>query len=158
MNGTLLKSCAVMAATCTAVTAGGCSWIGVTRAPERPVSAAPPAVCTRSVAAPVGDTILGGLAVIAGGALIYTSSHQICLSGCPTDQGLLWGGIAAVAAGVTLGVSAGFGYAWTAECREIQEQQSACISGIEASCAALRVLPAKGETSDAPKVHGPQPR
>jgi hypothetical protein len=121
----------------------GCSWIGVTRAPPRPVDPVPPVQCTRSVAAPVGDTILGVLAIATGVALTSFGNKPVCVGSCPGDQGAIWAGVGAIAAGVTLGVSAGFGYAWTADCRELEEMQDRCIAGVEASCQALREDPAE---------------
>jgi hypothetical protein len=133
---------AIASASCVAFTSAGCSWIGVTRVPERPVSPAPPVTCTRSVAAPVGDTILAALAVIAGGTMTAYGSNPFCLSSsCPSEPGLIWGGVGLMAVGVTLGVSAGFGYSWTADCREIGDLQEACIAGVEASCKNLQLGP-----------------
>jgi hypothetical protein len=133
---------AVGAASWVVLTSGGCSWIMVTRAPERPVGPTPPVTCTRSVAAPVVDTVVGSLAVIGGAGMAAFGSNPICLnSSCPSDSGLIWGGVALAAAGVVLGVSSGFGYAWTAECREIGALQQSCIVGVEASCTNLEVGP-----------------
>jgi hypothetical protein len=132
-----------------ALPTGGCSWIGVTRAPQRPVPATPPVQCTSGVAAPVGDTIIGVLAIAAGAVLAVAGASPICLGApCPADTGLVLAGVGIMALGVTAGVSAVFGYGWTAECRELEEVQTRCIAGVEASCAALRADPASSQVQE----------
>jgi len=125
----------------TVVATGGCSWIAVTRPPPRPVDPAPPVLCTQSVAAPVVDTIVGVAAVGAGATVTWLSTTCLMPGSCPTSTGGVVAGAALIALGVVEGVSAGFGYAWTAECRELSGLQAKCISGVEASCAGLRGPP-----------------
>jgi len=68
----LLRAVAISVAVLLVIPSGGCSWIGVTSPPQRPVDAAPPVQCTRSTSAPVGDTIISVLAVLGGlGTLAY---------------------------------------------------------------------------------------
>ena len=154
MNAT--RVVVVAAASWVSLTSSGCSLIAVTRAPERPVDPAPPVACTRSVAAPVIDTVVGSLALISGIGMAAAGANPICLSStCPSDSGLIWGGVAVAAAGVALGVSAGFGYAWTAECRQIGGLQLSCISGIEDSCLNLKVGPPEKPNRGA-RCAGPQ--
>jgi len=136
-----------------AIPSGGCSWIGVTKPPSRPIDATPPVQCTRSVAAPVGDTIIGVLAVATGVALTVLGTNPIglCNPPCPADTGAIWGGVGLMALGVTAIISAGFGYSWTADCRELEELQQKCIAGVEASCVALRAEPSTSEGQDKPR-------
>jgi hypothetical protein len=156
MDKDALRVAAVAAASWVAFSSTGCSWIGVTRAPERPVNPTPHVECTRSVAAPVGDTVLGALALIAGGAMTWAGTSPICLStSCPADTGLIWGGVGLMAVGLTLGVSAGFGYAWTSDCREIGDLQESCIVGVEVSCTNLKVGPPEKSNRGA-RCGGPQ--
>lgn len=149
-------ACVVAVAAWMMSVSGGCSWIAVTRAPERPVDPSPLVTCTRSVAAPVSDTILGSLALIGGIGMTAYGSHPLCLSStCSSDSGLIWGGVGLAVAGVALGVSAGFGYSWTAECREMGDLQLSCISGVEASCANLKVGPPE-KPNRGDRCNGPQ--
>ena len=130
-----------------AIPSGGCSWIGITRPPSRPIGATPPVQCTTGVAAPVGDTIIGVLTVAIGVALV-------AIAGSTDDKdsaGAIAAGVGIMALGATAGVSAGFGYGWTAECRELEELQKKCIAGVEASCAALRAEPSTSEGQDKPR-------
>ena len=155
----LLKLGAISVAVLFGISTGGCSWIGVTSPPQRPVDAAPPVQCTRSVAAPVGDTIIGVLALLAGaGTISYGASGGVCLNGmfggpaapCPVIQGAVWGGVGIIVAGVVAFVSAGFGYNWTADCRELESLQTACLAGVEDSCAALREKPSSSQRQEIP--------
>jgi len=155
----LLKAVAISVAILLVIPSGGCSWIGVTSPPQRPVDAAPPVQCTRSTSAPVGDTIIGVLAVLGGvGTVAYGSSGGICMNGmwggppapCPVIQGAVWGGAGIIVAGVAALVSAGFGYSWTAECRELEELQTACLAGVEDSCTALRQKPPSSQRQEGP--------
>jgi hypothetical protein len=140
-----------------AIPSGGCSWIGVTRPPQRPVDTAPPVQCTRSTAAPVGDTIISVLTLLGGiGTLAYGAAGGICFNGmfggtpapCPAIPGAVWAGVGIMAVGVAAGVSAGFGYSWTAECRELEDMQTACLAGVEDSCTALRQKPPSSERQE----------
>jgi len=47
-------------------------------------------------------------------------------------------GVGVAALGAVLGVSAGFGYSDTAECRELQQTQLSCVNGVEDSCRVLK--------------------
>jgi len=149
MGATTAKMAAVVAASCLAFTGGGCSLIGVSRAPERPVDPSPPVVCTRSVAAPVGDTVISALTLLSGIGMAAFGSVW------GTSNVYLWGGIGLLAVGVTTGVSAGFGYSWTSDCREIGDLQAACISGVEASCNNLKMGPPEKSNRGA-RCDGPQ--
>ncbi|HET8725234.1 MAG TPA: hypothetical protein VFM53_13645 [Anaeromyxobacteraceae bacterium] len=119
----------------------GCSWILVNKPPPDPIPATPPLACTSSVAAPVVDTVLAAAALGTGIAFLVMGSQPtgsctgfgcIDLSGL-NKAGVIAGGVLAATA-IPLGFSAGFGYATTAECRELKDVQLACISGVEASC------------------------
>jgi hypothetical protein len=144
-----LRVVAVALALLLAIPSGGCSWIGVTKPPSRPIDATPPVQCTSGVAAPVGDTIIGVLAIIAGAVMTsYGASGGPCSynvlgssAPCPADPGFVWGGVGIMTVGVAAVVSAGFGYNWTADCRELEELQNKCIAGVEASCKNLQVGP-----------------
>jgi hypothetical protein len=138
---------AVALALLLAIPSGGCSWIGITKPPSRPIDATPPVQCTTGVAAPVGDTIIGVLTVATGVALVAIAGS----TSNKDSAGAIAAGVGAIALGATAGVSAGFGYTWTAECRELEEFQKACIAGVEASCAALRAEPSTAEGQDKPR-------
>ena len=50
----------------------------------------------------------------------------------------MWWGIAlGVLGGVYPTYNAAYGYSTTAKCRELQEAQLSCVSGVEAACRAL---------------------
>lgn len=117
-----------------AILSSGCSWIFLTKPPPRPVDATPPVQCATDTKAPAAD-LTTGLIFIPGGLLIAGAS-SLGNSNSGTAAGL-----ATMAVGVVSLVSAGFGYTWTAECRELKSQQLGCLSGVEESCAALRVEP-----------------
>lgn len=159
----LLKLGAISVAVLLVIPSGGCSWIGVTSPPQRPVDAAPPVQCTRSTSAPVGDTIISVLAVLGGlGTLAYGAGGGYCFSfslpggqpapapSCPAIQGAVWAGVGIMAVGVAAGISAGFGYSWTAECRELEGLQTACLAGVEDSCTALRQKPPSSQRQERP--------
>ncbi len=61
------------------------------------------------------------------------------------DQRAGWigAGLAITGAATTLGSSASYGYSTTAKCRELKETQLDCVSGVEDSCAALRLPPTR---------------
>jgi hypothetical protein len=97
----------------------------------------------------VGDTVISALTLVSGVGMtgfgaVWGTSNQY-----------LWGGIALLAVGVTTGVSAGLGYAWTSDCREIADLQLSCISGVEASCVNLKVGPPEKPNRGA-RCDGPQ--
>lgn len=119
------------------ILSSGCSWITVTRPPPRPVDSTQPVQCTTTPAAPIADTAAGLIAIPAGALTAAVGADSFIGRNEPT----IWAGIGIVAAGVASLVSAGSGYAWTRECRELQSQQMGCLSGVEESCTALRVEP-----------------
>ena len=81
---------AVALALVLAIPSGGCSWIGITKPPSRPVDATPPVQCTTGVAAPVGDTIIGVLAIAAGAVVVGFATNPMCLGSggaCSSETG-----------------------------------------------------------------------
>jgi hypothetical protein len=128
---------AVALALALAIPSGGCSWIGITRPPSRPIDATPPVQCTTGVAAPVGDTIIGVLTVAAGVAVVAFAASM----GSMDSGGAIAAGVGGIALGATALASSINGYNWTAECRDLEELQKKCIAGVEASCGALRADP-----------------
>ena len=55
-----------------------------------------------------------------------------------SDPTVMWWGIAlGVLGGVYPTYNAAYGYSTTAKCRELQEAQLSCVSGVEAACRAL---------------------
>jgi hypothetical protein len=135
---------AVALASLLAIPSGGCSWIGITRPPSRPIDATPPVQCTTGVAAPVGDTIIGVLTAATGVAVVAFSAIF-------ADSEYIWAGVGGIALGATALASSIYGYNWTSECRELEELQNRCIAGVEASCAALRAEPSSSEGQDKPR-------
>jgi len=134
----LQRGVAVSLAMLLAIPSGGCSWIGITKPPSRPIDATPPVQCTTGVAAPVGDTIIGVLTVATGVAVVAFAASM----GSNKDSaGAIVAGVGGIALGATALASSIYGYNWTAECRELEELQKKCIAGVEASCAALRAEP-----------------
>jgi hypothetical protein len=125
----------------------GCSWLFVNKPPEPPTPASPPIECTSSQASPVIDTIMA-VALAAGGVATIAVSEGMrrnCsgwLSMCGVNTAATAGGAVLVAAAVPTAFSAAHGFATTSDCRTVKEAQLACLSGVEASCAALRGKPA----------------
>jgi hypothetical protein len=147
---------------CLAVLAlSGCSWLGMTRPPSPPIDPSPPPTCTTSRTLPALDTtaavLVGIPAVVFTGwaiatpvdppncSLLSSSSQPPCSLFAPqtggAKAGMIVGGLAFVGFAVAEAVSAANGFGWAARCEEIQEAQLACVSGVEASCAALRRAP-----------------
>jgi hypothetical protein len=147
VSGRYERIVAVALALLLAIPSGGCSWIGITKPPNRPIDATPPVQCTTGVAAPVGDTIIGVLAIATGVAVIAIAGG----TSNKDSAGVIAAGVGAIALGGTAGVSAGFGYTWTAECRELEELQKKCIAGVEASCSALRAEPSSSKDRETPR-------
>jgi hypothetical protein len=139
----------------------GCSWLGMTRPPEPPVEPSPPVACTTSRALPILDTtaaILVGVpsAIFTGWAIATPVNASGCslLSGpnaspCSlvgpnssgAKAGMIAGGLVGVGFAVMEAFSAADGFGWAGRCEVLGETQLACLSGVEASCAALRKLP-----------------
>jgi hypothetical protein len=123
----------------------GCSWLFVNKPPEPPTPASPPIECTASVAAPLIDTLAAALLAGAGVAgFIYGAQPDQCSGGCwfTLKSEAMAGAAVALASAVPLAISAGYGFSKTSDCRLLKEAQLACVSGVEASCAALRGKPA----------------
>ncbi len=121
----------------------GCSWLVVSRPPDRPVPAKPAATCTTSDFFPVFDTVIAGSLAIPG--LVATSIGSAAVEGgddSGTAGALIGIGLAAVLLGGLVAWSSAVGYERTRACREIMDAQTACLSGVEASCRALEVAPA----------------
>jgi hypothetical protein len=128
----------------------GCSWIFVDRPPPEPVPATTQVACTTSVASPVIDTTLAGLALGLGIAGIVAGSHPApaCSGWCfgtgfltTVNTGTVVAGGVLVASAAPLALSAAYGYSTTAKCRELTDARLACVSGVESSCKRLTVEP-----------------
>jgi hypothetical protein len=124
----------------------GCSWITVNRPPTGPVAKDERLDCTTSVAAPVADTVIGSAALVTGGTGVGVG---IAALAAPCDATTCWitepvaityAAIGAVLLGLAVAeaFSAAYGFSRTAECRDLEQAQLACVSGVEASCARLR--------------------
>jgi hypothetical protein len=122
-----------------------CSWITVARPPQGPVERNEKLTCTTSVAAPVTDTVVGSLALVTGGTGVGVGA--VALSGCdwttcwiqePIAITYLALGVVLVGVAVMEAFSAAHGYGETAVCRDLEQAQLACVSGVEASCATLK--------------------
>lgn len=127
----------------------GCSWVTMTRPPPPPVEPRPPATCTTSRLAPALDTV-GAVLLAVPGAITtgYGIATPVCSHNCFLEPesggskaaiigvGVLLLGLAAVET-----ASAVTGYGWASGCEALKESQLACLSGVEASCAALRAPP-----------------
>jgi hypothetical protein len=133
--------------------AAGCSWIAMARPPAPPIAPELPAACTTSRLTPALD-VAG--AVLIGVPSVVVTAVAIATPACTQDQG--WDCLfefpttGAKAATIGLGLvfvglavvdafSAADGFAWANACEAIRAQQLACVSGVEASCATLRLQP-----------------
>ena len=122
------------------ILSSGCSLLTVTKPPPGPVDATKPVQCTTNIEAPISDTIASLVLMPVGALTIAVGSGDSAFT--KRSEGTIWAGIGIAAVGAVSLVSAGFGYAWTSECRELKSQQlqQQCLSGVEESCAALRVV------------------
>jgi hypothetical protein len=126
-----------------------CSWAGMVRAPPTPVEPTPPVTCTTSRAAPALDTVGAVLLAIPGILGLGYGLQPVCNDGwCmfqPESNGARAAGIGVGLAFLGLAametVSAVQGYVWASDCESMKENQLACVSGVEASCAVLRSPP-----------------
>jgi hypothetical protein len=141
--------------------ASGCSWATMTRPPPPPVDPSPPATCTTSRLAPARDTVGAVLLAVPGAVTTgYGIATPVCTQGwCLFEPqsggskaaiigvGVLLLGLAAVET-----ASAVTGYGWADRCESLKERQLSCLSGVEASCAALRARPPRegGKTPGEP--------
>jgi hypothetical protein len=120
----------------------GCSWIVSRRPPPGPVDPHAPLACTVDYAAPVLDTVgagffgLSGLITTVAGTAYAAGACPSCYTGSKVAPVAL--GVAALAGTVVFALSANHGYRVTEACQAVEEQRDACLSGVEASCAALR--------------------
>ena len=122
--------------------APGCSWLFVKAPPPAPPNRSrplPPVECTSSVAAPAMDTggvVLFGL--VGAGTVVVGAGTSTCpaffcqSSGWKTGE--IVAGVAMLALATTLGFSAAYGYSTTAECQNLTQGQSSCLTGVEAAC------------------------
>ena len=105
--------------------------------------------CTTSVASPVIDTVAGALAAAMGVAFIASGTMPVAPCSPPdwcfgqdlsrgVTTGLAVTGGVLLASAIPLAFSAGYGYATTADCRQLRESQLACVSGVEAACLTLK--------------------
>lgn len=121
----------------------GCSWITVQAPPSGAVRRDDRLSCTTSVAAPVTDTVVGGLALgagglgVAGGIAGLSCDPATCWIQEPLALTYLGMGIVLLGVAAVEGFSAAHGYVATAGCRELRDAQLACVSGVEQSCRAL---------------------
>ncbi len=126
------------------VASSGCSWITVAAPPKGPVAKDEKLTCTTSVAAPVTDTVVGALAIGGGGTALVSGIAAASCDSIDCAIGMPWAVLVATAGALILGFgvveafSAAHGYTTTADCRGLGQAQLACLSGVEASCAALR--------------------
>ncbi len=147
-------------ATLLALVAGpACSWIGMTRPPPPPVEPTEPLQCTTSRAAPVADAVLVPLigipsAIVTGVSIANPVKSAPCgfASNDPGCSMFAFGsagwkalaitaGLVGVGLAVMEGFSAADGFRWAETCEGLERDQLACVSGVEASCAALRGPP-----------------
>jgi hypothetical protein len=121
-----------------------CSWITVAKPPAGPVDRGEKLTCTSSVAAPVTDTVVGSAALLFGatgvgaGAAGLGCDVSTCWIQEPVAVAYLTLGVALVGVAVMEAFSAAYGYGQTARCRELEQAQLACVSGVEPSCASIR--------------------
>jgi hypothetical protein len=115
----------------------GCSWIFIQKPPPGPVEPVPPVECTSSNELPVVDSIVGWPLVAAGtvGAL-YGFLPTAFAGDAPWP--IFWGGLAAAVAGSIVAGSGLSGFKTTMACRDLQERQLECVSGVEAACLTLK--------------------
>lgn len=131
----------------------GCSWLVVSRPPDRPVPATPAVDCTTSDFFPVFDTVIAGSLILPG--LVAGSIGSAAVDD-GDDSGaalaLIGIGLASVLLGGLVAWSSATGYARTRACKEIMDAQTACLSGVEASCRALEVEPPPPAPPEPPNV------
>ena len=126
------------------VASSGCSWITVAAPPKGPVAKDEKLTCTTSVAAPVTDTVVGVLAVGGGGTALVSGIAAASCDSIDCAIALPWAVLVASVGALFLGFgvmeafSAADGFTKTADCRGLGQAQLDCVSGVEASCAALR--------------------
>ena len=117
------RLCRVIAM-CLAATSSGCSFIYVTPPQEQPDPFATGPDCTRSLAAPVTDTVLMSALVTTAGVLWHKGQPEpepcfACNIGrTETRQA----GVGALLAAAVFGISALHGYRATALCRESDDR------------------------------------
>ncbi len=123
----------------------GCSWIVSRRPPPGPIDPHAPLPCTDGYAAPVLDTVgagffgLAGLFTTVAGTAYAAGACPACYTG-PKGVPVALG--AAMLAGMAVyGISANHGYRTVEACLAVAELRDDCLSGVEASCAALRDRP-----------------
>ena len=145
----LPSRCIALVASVAVLQGTGCSWIFVTKAPERPVPPEPSAACTTSVASPVVDTVAGAMVAAMGVAFIVSGTMPVAPCSPPdwcfgqdlargVNTGLAVTGGVLLASAIPLAFSAGYGYSRTADCRQVKETQLACVSGVEEACLTLK--------------------
>jgi hypothetical protein len=139
-----MASYRTFAATACLLASTGCSWITVARPPQGPVEKGERLTCTTSVAAPVTDTVVSAVGVVGGGAGLISGIAASTCSDATCVITLPWAVVVATAGALLLGVgvmeafSAAYGFGETAQCRDLERAQLACVSGVEASCAFLQ--------------------
>lgn len=123
----------------------GCSWVFVQKAPPGPVEAFPASACTSSAAGPIADTVLaslfagGGLALIIGAVGTPHQSDPYAATVSTAYRAVVAASGAILAGGsIPWAFSAAYGYTHTADCRELRQNQAACLSGVEDSCRWLK--------------------
>jgi len=115
----------------------GCSWIFIQKPPPGAVEPVPPVECTSSNEYPVVDSIVGWPLVAAGiVGTFYGFLPTVLVGDAPWP--IFWGGLAAVVAGSVVAGSGLSGFKTTKTCRDLQEHQLECVSGVEAACLTLK--------------------
>jgi len=111
----------------------GCSWAFVRRPTSDELASVRAPECTRSVAAPVVDTVFATGFMALG--LVALKADSRCVSDhegfCGLDVGVA---IAAGVIAIPFIVSSVHGYTATAECRELERGSAWCLTGVERSC------------------------
>lgn len=97
--------------------ASGCSFFALSTPHERP--AAPPLRCQTTNTAPVVDAVVGGLALVLGGATIIAD-----LSKKSEFQGIatVYLGLPLVGVGTLYGLSSTYGFVQTSRCRRYHRE------------------------------------
>lgn len=111
----------------------GCSWAFVQKPTSEELASRRPPECTRSVAAPMVDTVFAtGFLTLGAVAL---ADHPHCLARhdwfCDLDYDVA---IVAALIATPFIVSGIHGYTATAECRELERGYAGCLTGVERSC------------------------
>ena len=127
----------------------GCSWIFVTKVPAAAGSFGTAGGVHDLGGLPSDRYRLGGAGGGHGRGVHRVGNHARCAlfasrlvlrpgHGSRSHNGPCRDGGVLLASAIPLAISAGYGYAKSADCRQVKETQLACVSGVEPACLTLK--------------------